>query len=111
MKAKHTPMPWTTIRCEDGMEVLTHDAESICVVKHYGDPYDSKREEANARLIAAAPELLDALKDAADQLFRLALADAHRWTGDANRTKALEHANKVCAPARAVIAKATGNTI
>lgn len=98
MKAKHTPMPWTTIRCEDGMEVLTHDAESICVVKHYGDPYNSKREEANARLIAAAPELLEAAEAYV----------AHVRGYEDTLSNGERHMLDLC---RAAIAKATGNTI
>lgn len=98
MKAKHTPMPWTTIRCEDGMEVLTHDAESICVVKHYGDPYNSKREEANARLIAAAPELLRVAELAAT------LNTQTNHIGSGMLAELVERA-------RAAIAKATGNTL
>lgn len=107
---KHTPGPWEAeVRTPIGITYVWQGGTENAIAKVYAGVIEDA--EANARLIAAAPELLDALKDAADQLFRLALADAHRWTGDANRTKALEHANKVCAPARAVIAKATGNTI
>ena len=99
METKHTTGPWITFRCEDGMEVLTKDAESICVVKHYGDPYDSKREEANARLIAAAPELLALMQDVLPILESM---DHQREEGD----EPMPLIDQV----RATIAKATGKT-
>lgn len=60
---KHTPGPWTAERCDTGMEILDMNQESVAVACHYGDPYSSIREEANAKLIAAAPELLEALEE------------------------------------------------
>ena len=64
MNTKHTPGPWITERCDNGMEILNDEQESVAVVCHYGDPYSSIREEANARLIAAAPDGLQAAIDA-----------------------------------------------
>lgn len=71
---KHTPGPWVYPRL--GTQVLTGDSWSTICVLHsgHGDKFQDHRfaewkdgrgaEEAgaNARLIAAAPELLDALK-------------------------------------------------
>ena len=57
--SKHTPGPWTADRTHD--DVVMVDAGSgsaICDV--YGD-YSGERE-ANAALIAAAPEMLAALR-------------------------------------------------
>jgi len=54
---KHTPGPWIIHRCEDGSNEIyaigscTSDGDNILNVS-----------ESDARLIAAAPELLDALK-------------------------------------------------
>lgn len=108
MNTKHTPGPWKMQPSQhDERHYAIHAASAMRWVAHVS----VENNEANARLIAAAPELLEALQDAADQLFRLALADAHRWPGDASGTKALEHANRVCEPFRAAIAKATGETI
>lgn len=63
--AKHTPGPWDTT--EDGWIYPTNWTENInltlyeqAIAKVYGV---SDRSEANARLIAAAPELLKTLKD------------------------------------------------
>lgn len=50
-KAKHTPGPWTV----DGDEVWSDETQSsVCMVLH------GTGEEANARLIAAAPDMLEA---------------------------------------------------
>lgn len=61
---KHTPGPWTahkTIEAHDGMpECWQIDAEhdAVCTTQFCYAP----NTEANARLIAAAPDLLDALE-------------------------------------------------
>jgi hypothetical protein len=64
--AKHTPGPWKAQKLEsdglvirkDGWEVSTA-AFDVCANIQYGAPI---RNEADARLIAAAPELLEALE-------------------------------------------------
>ena len=54
---KHTPGPWKTIKTFGGVtHVMTQDDKSIALLRGYKHPYS-----ANARLIAAAPDLLDAL--------------------------------------------------
>ncbi len=57
--AKHTPGPWTIFDDSDG-EVLTIQPMSAQLV--VCDPDDVSTNRANAYLIAAAPELLEALK-------------------------------------------------
>jgi len=67
-KLKHTPAPWQllqriTIDGEDCLMVGGGDDGSMIVADirtRFSDVY-SESESANARLIAAAPELLDAL--------------------------------------------------
>ena len=56
--SKHTKGPW--IHSKNGFNVLTNDSTYICEV------YSISRDEqlANARLIAAAPDLLWALNQA-----------------------------------------------
>ena len=65
-QSKHTPGKWKSI----GETVTTADSKIFIADTHYGDPRTplTDRGESNARLIAAAPELLEALKDAADIL-------------------------------------------
>lgn len=59
------------------------------------------------RVLHSNTELLDALKDAEQTIFRYALADAHKWTGDTSGEKALAHANSAVADIRSAIDKAT----
>lgn len=72
----HTPGPWDC----DGTQVY---AEHLCICNAYrsrtddeGNWMPNKEVEANARLIAAAPELLDALHSAKGTIeYLLANAD------------------------------------
>lgn len=62
MKTKHTPAPW---RVTNGMPYImaennTEIAKVNCDVEH---EKDIETIQANAKLIAAAPELLEALQD------------------------------------------------
>jgi hypothetical protein len=63
MEAKHTPAPWSTERPygEPGLFVCRSDRAAtnplICRVRE-----GTKESEANARLIAAAPDMLYALQ-------------------------------------------------
>ena len=80
METKHTPGPWHA----SGIEVFDHNPQfdekgarigdtpnMICKIEYpYGDVCfrHGATKEANARLIAAAPELLEALRGALDAL-------------------------------------------
>lgn len=65
MKTKHTPGPWLLVEQGDANEyaVLTPDKKEwvIAFRLNPGRPI-YEQEKANAKLIAAAPELLEALK-------------------------------------------------
>ena len=82
-KPQHTPAPWRII---DGNEIVSDGAENSFWTNNVGDPaivcqlwFDDDDNgalnfdnyEANARLIAAAPDLLAALEDAEEALWRL----------------------------------------
>ena len=61
-----TPGPWTA-----GQGFVTAGHRAICKMSHdstinYAAAPGSPEDAANARLIAAAPELLNAVRDAAD---------------------------------------------
>ena len=59
MTLKHTPGPWRIVERDDHTEIWdTTELEStVCEL-----PYINGPERANARLIAAAPEMLAALR-------------------------------------------------
>ena len=68
MNAKHTPGPWTA---EFGIDQMVSMDTTVCSIPAAGtrggwfifSPADDNGEaEANARLIAAAPDLLEALR-------------------------------------------------
>lgn len=64
-KVKHTPGPWQPIssRTNEDIAIVAPPKTIIAEVFHRtGDYEDCAPVEANARLIAAAPALLDALK-------------------------------------------------
>lgn len=102
--SKHTPGPWEVERWNWPMEmtgryhrVLNHERFPTAFIPAWSEPGPfevdgSDEAQANARLIASAPELLEALKEIVDA------ADGDGWNQlDASFKKA-----------RAAIAKATG---
>ena len=104
---KHTPGPWRKVTANDykslGVETVSDDIYArvtICEIQlAHGEPFNSDENDepkANARLIAAAPELLEALKKAT-----MALAWHEQEHGVAMDAVIVEQA-------RAAIAKATG---
>lgn len=81
--AKHTPGPWSVNDRRDsgvmnnGVYVMA-DRNFVRVFNEWGD---DEMQLANARLIAAAPELLEALKAAVDEVdgtFPFAFLEAAR---------------------------------
>ena len=89
--AQHTPGPWS-----DGMDIpitaKSCDKAGLSLVFVNRD--DKSEPEANARLIAAAPDLLEALQN------MLGLTEASDYMG----------AREIEQQARAAIAKATGGS-
>jgi hypothetical protein len=107
--SKHTPGPWSVTHFSrlyigqfvDGAE--RHDAEtaSVPLFKTVATIVERTGEtDANARLIAAAPELLEACKDLVKRLVHCTVR---------NGTDK-EFAEIAVAPYRAIIAKAEGET-
>lgn len=69
MTTKHTPGPWTAERADGGhpdfsyRPYLVRGTTGYCAQIHFGGSWpDNATANANARLISAAPELLEALK-------------------------------------------------
>lgn len=68
MTTKHTPGPWAVAKAKHGVDMSHHivalvapDREDRALVVH-AHQGDDTQADANARLIAAAPELLEALE-------------------------------------------------
>jgi hypothetical protein len=60
----HSPGPWNLVGqfdAEVGVDIIAADLSSVCEVAPFVEEW-TDQEIANARLIAAAPELLDTLK-------------------------------------------------
>ena len=100
MVTKHTPGPWVADDNEgfsmwkiySRMSPSGSWVQGPCVAKVIGD---SAEADANARLIAAAPELLEALEKALDAL-------------GGNDPYDLGYDDSICGYIRAAIAKAKG---
>ncbi len=89
---QHTPGPWMPHHDKGRLYVETHRDDVICMVaRGLGTPED----QANARLIAAAPEMLAALNEIA------------AW-GDGEVGPHMDEPGAACI-ARAAITKATGS--
>lgn len=104
--SKHTPGPWTaygtTVRAK---------SRFICGIKHYEIPADEeppdRSEEADARLIAAAPELLEACRDLQIRVKDLFNRhERHRYSAGSNPDDDL---NLLLVAARSAIQKAEGD--
>jgi hypothetical protein len=75
--AKHTPGPWTLAASAEVVAIAGRTVTVICSVRQQGEDFEW---QPNARLIAAAPDLAEALQRAVDH------ADSHDdydWIGAA----------------------------
>lgn len=93
--SKHTPGKWKAERadCWNSWEIFTDSGENICIINN-----EQLAQADNARLIAAAPELLDALKSLIDGYIELVNSgDCGNWDPETD---------KEVIQARAAIAKA-----
>lgn len=68
METKHTEGTWKTGPCTEGIEVFVRGTAIARCPKSFSDEEFNKEVEANAKLIAAAPELLEALKEAYEHI-------------------------------------------
>ena len=101
-KQKHTPGPWTTIEAKNfylgypgTVEIHAPDWDALAVVHVETNGKPSEEGEANARLITAAPDLLEVL--------RSLTAVARRYLPDYDEHPEIQAAD-------AAIAKATGGS-
>lgn len=78
---KHTPGPWALTNSREVFSKASGDP--ICVVSWGFTPLDRQVAKADARLIAAAPDMLEALNAAYDFIMReYASAEAGALEGD-----------------------------
>jgi hypothetical protein len=101
IKSAHTPGPWQWVAITDGWDGVTQEnGPMICKLV--------LNEPENARLIAAAPELLEALRLAYRELNDIHARCGVPWweTGKSDVTQ--EHFTFVVEKSRAAITKATG---
>ena len=101
MTAKHTPGPWYALRGQRNISIRHKTGDKLLSMVNVASvrgkfptdcPYGSS--EANARLIAAAPELLEALQKMLPELRGLSIVS--------------DTAAEMLREAEAAIAKATG---
>ena len=94
----HTPGPWEVE--ENGADIFSNDGHYIAEAWYDGSLGAGIVTAANARLIAAAPDLLEACK------FLYAEMKAYRWDTEGPPTQTYR---SVMRTAEAAIAKAEGN--
>ncbi len=107
MKTKHTAGPWVICTGKGGSLVQIESREYV----NDGQPIASFKgpdRSANAILIASAPELLEALKEAKFHLTQLLLDISHEKNIPYEALPA--HLRKPIALAEKAIAKAEGNS-
>ena len=104
--ATHTPGPWTCTIDDEGFNVFQDDPKHPGNGDHIMCIAGNPESEANARLIAAAPELLAALRDTLESL------ECHEQDCQRDGLKnAAKAARRQIDAARAAIAKAEGRAI
>ena len=86
MTTQHTPAPWTLDPCASGWMLISNGQDITA------EPFDAR--DADARLIASAPDLLIALRDLLEDAVALGICESN-MSGSA-------------VAARAAIARATG---
>lgn len=102
--AKWTPGPWTYSPYHRAVieekRSMSGCSLTICEMPAYSPPAQAG-QDANARLIAAAPEMLEALRD-------LTAWDDAREEGEPTDCEQLDDLTQRIEQARAIIRKATG---
>jgi len=79
MTTKHTPGPWVALgdHYDECVRVFNGDNNQICVFRYGADPDRRVTAMATARLIAAAPELLEALRTVQTEIAKWRDGEAH----------------------------------
>jgi hypothetical protein len=107
-QASHTPGPWSNERIWDTPECRIHvlvGGVPMALAEAY-TMRNAGEKEANARLIAAAPDLLASLKEMGDWIAGGLQASGEAWPD----AKCLQHTEEIAARARAAVDKAEGRS-
>lgn len=99
-QSKHTPAPWSTTKI--GAQVRDASKRIIAFIAHYG--MSAEERGANARLIAAAPDLLAACELVVDTHNAFAIVREINWEKRGQQPRSDPPYIKAC---RAAIARAT----
>lgn len=115
---QHTPGPWDASSFQEGdlaqaYYVTNNDGRRVCLIAGYGERKRSRspksddalnaEDVANARLIAAAPDLLEALRD----ILKMSYPAAGQVMSQQSASDIQRHREMV----RDAIAKATGENL
>ena len=96
----HTPGPWSAEPTDTDGHVLVVDEQDVSVCRVYQQPHDTWQAADTAALIAAAPDLLAALRSAD--------AWVAQYHGTPGHDAAAQSMSRVI---RAAIARATGGAV
>jgi hypothetical protein len=113
MESKHTPGPWWVVADEGAAQVTGFpciEADNYTVVGLEGMYGDIDTDFANAQLIAAAPDMLEALKAARNEIIYLETASFNDFGGSCDTLEAWLSENEALPTIDAAIAKAEGRT-
>jgi len=107
MKGKRTPSPWNIFPKDNGECLIGHPPEQVAWIAVKKDYEFEPKAKANARLIAAAPDMINALKELQTQADRMNNRQHAGITVDKGDWARLF---RICNIARDVITKAEEGT-
>lgn len=118
--ATYTPGPWTVVTTTHATFIHAAADQEFYVAEIYGR--DPRIEKENARLISAAPELVEALREAANEIDSLVeetiasvcVLDRHgydRTTADESDRAEIERIEAIQAKIRAALSKALNTPV
>ncbi|MFC7378227.1 hypothetical protein [Brevundimonas sp. GCM10030266] len=113
----HTLGPWEAIRVGDLLAIMPDPMRGradtflgVAIIQEHDGERSPRRVDANASLIAAAPELLEADEEGAAALIAM-IERYERVDAPAEDRALIERASKAYAALRAASRKATGGSV
>ena len=107
---KHTPGPWKPMgRMDHGMLPHTAVAAKTLIARVYSEAFgDIENETANARVIAAAPSMLDLLEEFVENVYVLEANCSCHLAPPCNDCVEHGHIREILGNAKALIAEVKG---